>query len=172
MTWKRHSKDNYLKSLDISLAPVEEADFLFFHGSQVIATNAGHPSSDISMEVFRSGRIDALTASILSVACERGIPAVCANIDASAVLANGQLAFMPGLLKEAYEKMGGKVISFGKPHKDFFQRAIEIGSAHFLSAPPSTRGRGLNPRVIHVGDSLHHDIAGDILHSYRRHFIY
>lgn len=43
--------------------------------------------------------------------------------------------------------MGGKVAYFGKPHAEHFEACLrDLGLDH--------------DRVAHVGDSLHHDIAG------------
>ena len=109
--------------------------------------------------------------AVLTTARARNIPAVCANIDFTAVLANGKSAHMPGTLKAAYEAMGGEVVFFGKPQKAFFEGAIEMGTQAFMKENlnkdsetvkdttqlPRTKNRA---RVIHVGDSLHHDIAG------------
>ena len=119
-------------------------------------------SSDLPLSLFSSGILDDSLREAFSTAIARGIPAICANMDNSAVLANGRSAYMPGLLKAAYEEMGGVVISFGKPQKAFFDVAVSLGTAAMnISSSPSTT-RKLRPRVIHVGDSLHHDIAGAI----------
>eukprot|EP01036_Dinobryon_divergens_P031113 gene31113-40460_t len=165
ITWRSHGKDDYLKSLDIQLASVYDADFLFFHGTQVMATadsDTGLSSSnDVPLSLFSSGTLDDSLREAFSVAIARGIPAICANMDNSAVLANGRSAFMPGLLKSTYEEMGGVVVSFGKPQKAFFDVAVSLGTAVMNTSSPS-QTRKARPRVIHVGDSLHHDIAGAI----------
>jgi ribonucleotide monophosphatase NagD (HAD superfamily) len=57
------------------------------------------------------------------------------------------IGHMPGKIAQRYEELGGKVISFGKPYKEHFEACL--------------RDLGLpKDRVAHVGDSLHHDIAG------------
>lgn len=55
---------------------------------------------------------------------------------------------MPGKLCEAYRTLGGDVIEYGKP-----------APSHFLAAMHAAGTRDLS-RVVHVGDSLKHDIAG------------
>ena len=58
-----------------------------------------------------------------------------------------RLARNPGHLAQEYERRGGKVIYFGKPHKEHFEACVA--------------GLGLpKARVAHVGDSMHHDVAG------------
>lgn len=116
-------------------------------------------SNDVPLSLFSSGTLDDSLREAFSVAIARGIPAICANMDNSAVLANGRSAFMPGLLKSTYEEMGGVVVSFGKPQKAFFDVAVSLGTAVMNTSSPS-QTRKARPRVIHVGDSLHHDIAG------------
>ena len=151
---------------------MHDADFLFFHGTQVMATADCGPdvstSSDLPLSLFSSGTLDDSLREAFAVAIARGIPAVCANMDNTAVLANGRSAYMPGLLKSTYEEMGGVVISFGKPQKAFFDVAVSLGIAAMNtnnispSSSFSTPTKAARPRVIHVGDSLHHDIAGFI----------
>lgn len=53
----------------------------------------------------------------------------------------------PGKISNKYEGMGGECTYFGKPHAEHFKACL--------------RDLGLTAdRVVHVGDSLHHDIAG------------
>mmetsp|Transcript_29325 Transcript_29325/g.40304 ORF Transcript_29325/g.40304 Transcript_29325/m.40304 type:complete len:299 (+) Transcript_29325:219-1115(+) len=168
ITWRRHESDKYLNSLNISLASIEEADFLFFHGTQTIASNDDPAAaSDVQLSLFYNGQIDFSMMEVLKIAQSRKIPAICANMDFSAMLANGKLAYMPGILKREYEMMGGEVVCFGKPQKDFFEEAIGLGTKAFLKDNndnemnlSSSLAKKKRVRVIHVGDSLHHDIAG------------
>ena len=52
-----------------------------------------------------------------------------------------------GKIAQNYERMGGQCAYFGKPHIEHFQACLrELGLDH--------------SRVAHVGDSLHHDVAG------------
>ena len=64
-----------------------------------------------------------------------------------------------------YQDLGGEVISWGKPNEEFFEiamnRVYEIYVDSTLSpiqvGSPKNRK---NFRVLHIGDSIHHDIAG------------
>ena len=74
---------------------------------------------------------------------------LCANPDVSVILPDGSHGSMPGVIGEAYERLGGNVDYFGKPHAPAFDAAIELlGPDVDVS------------RVLHVGDSLLHDVAG------------
>ncbi|MFT5527824.1 MAG: HAD superfamily hydrolase (TIGR01459 family) [Pirellulaceae bacterium] len=72
---------------------------------------------------------------------------ICSNPDKSSVRAGG-LVISPGALADRYAEMGGNVIWYGKPHSIIFQAV----SRSFPNTPPH--------RILMVGDSLEHDIAG------------
>jgi HAD superfamily hydrolase (TIGR01459 family) len=81
------------------------------------------------------------------IAAERGLPMLCANPDITMFGADGFLPG-PGALAEFYASLGGKVVYVGKPHRAIFTAALRQ-----LGDPPPSR-------VLMVGDSLKHDIAG------------
>jgi ribonucleotide monophosphatase NagD (HAD superfamily) len=56
-------------------------------------------------------------------------------------------AHMPGKIAERYEELGGSCVSFGKPHAPHFEACVRA-----LGLPKD--------KVVHVGDSLHHDVKG------------
>jgi ribonucleotide monophosphatase NagD (HAD superfamily) len=58
---------------------------------------------------------------------------------------------MPGLIAQRYIDMGGNCRSFGKPNVQHFEACLETLE---LSSDSARR------KVAHVGDSLHHDVAG------------
>lgn len=75
------------------------------------------------------------------------LPMLCSNPDRAAPRAGGQLVVSPGALAHARAAAGGDVRFYGKPHRPVFdalQRA--------LNCPPE--------RILMIGDSLEHDIAG------------
>ncbi|OWY91932.1 HAD hydrolase protein [Phytophthora megakarya] len=55
---------------------------------------------------------------------------------------------MGGGIAKLYEEMGGEVIYFGKPMKEHFEVCLRLASVTDKS------------KVVHIGDSLHHDIQG------------
>ncbi len=86
-------------------------------------------------------------AEALKRAAARGLPLVCANPDRVGVAATG-LIEGPGTLAAFYENLGGVVRYVGKPHPEVYRRAAAL-----LGGLPMDR-------IIAVGDSLEHDIAG------------
>lgn len=83
----------------------------------------------------------------LSIAATRRLPMLCANPDLT-MLSGTRLLPAPGMLAQFYEKLGGAVIFIGKPHAPIFEAALE----HLGKPDPK--------RVLMIGDSLDHDIAG------------
>jgi HAD superfamily hydrolase (TIGR01459 family) len=84
---------------------------------------------------------------ILQTAARRGLLVVCANPDRVAVQA-GETLMAPGAIAARYEELGGKVAYIGKPHAPIYREAL----ARLGVSDPA--------RVLAVGDSLEHDIAG------------
>ncbi|AXI45795.1 TIGR01459 family HAD-type hydrolase [Sulfitobacter sp. SK012] len=82
---------------------------------------------------------------ILDQAFEARLPIYCSNPDRSSPRSAGRLVTSPGALAHAYRKRGGKVVFYGKPHRPIFD-----GLKSQLKAE----------RLLMVGDSLEHDIAG------------
>jgi HAD superfamily hydrolase (TIGR01459 family) len=77
----------------------------------------------------------------------RGLPMLCANPDLTMFGAKGLIP-APGALARFYETLGGRVTYVGKPHAPIFATALEQ-----LGQPDPAR-------VLMIGDSLDHDIAG------------
>jgi HAD superfamily hydrolase (TIGR01459 family) len=75
------------------------------------------------------------------------LPMICSNPDRIAVSADG-LLIAPGTIAARYEELGGRVYYFGKPNRPIYEACLDILS-------------GVSPeRILCVGDSLEHDIAG------------
>ncbi|MBT8328389.1 MAG: TIGR01459 family HAD-type hydrolase [Desulfofustis sp.] len=78
---------------------------------------------------------------------QNGLTMVCANPDVT-VNRNGVLGIGPGALAVYYEKLGGRVIYFGKPYEDIYNLSLDKLS-------------GVAPRrILVIGDSMKTDIAG------------
>ena len=86
-------------------------------------------------------------AQTLTEAAARGLPAICANPDRVGLAASG-LTEGPGTLAAYYECLGGVVRYIGKPHPEVYARI----TAQLGGVPPA--------RIVAIGDSLEHDIAG------------
>ncbi len=84
---------------------------------------------------------------VLTEALRRGLPMICGNPDRHRVHADGGLREAPGLVALTYEEMGGMVHYHGKPHPRIYRGCLAL--------------MGLAPaRLLAIGDSLEHDVAG------------
>jgi HAD superfamily hydrolase (TIGR01459 family) len=83
----------------------------------------------------------------LREAAARGLPMVCANPDLVRAVPDG-LHLAPGTIARRYEELGGRVRYHGKPHPAIYRSCLEALAIADRS------------RVVAVGDSLEHDIAG------------
>ncbi|MEL6608927.1 MAG: TIGR01459 family HAD-type hydrolase [Pseudomonadota bacterium] len=83
---------------------------------------------------------------VLDAALARGMPLYCSNPDRKSPRAGGTV-ISPGALAFEYKGMGGDVVFYGKPHRPIF------------SALQTALG---TDRLLMVGDSLEHDIAGAV----------
>ena len=85
--------------------------------------------------------------AILRRGVERGLPMVCSNGDFVSITPEGELVQCPGVVARRYEALGGYVRWHGKPTLGAYQMALGDEAA--------------DPRrILAIGDSLHHDIAG------------
>lgn len=138
---------NVVPTLDPS-----EADFVVAHGSGCIrALGVGENGKPLtrSMGSFLDDGDMTEVNAVLKECKSRDLPLICANPDLVVVSPAGGFRHMPGKIAASYEgeRHGGAVRWFGKPHAAHFEACL--------------RELGLDrTRVAHVGDSLHHDVAG------------
>jgi ribonucleotide monophosphatase NagD (HAD superfamily) len=124
---------------------IEDADFVLFHGSE-IWYRGNSPKLAMPLDFIDSGDLDTVRP-ILQDCIARSLDMVCANPDNVVVKPDASLAHMPGTIAKAYLDMGGTGKIFGKPQVEHFEACLDQ--------------LGLDKdRVAHVGDSLHHDVAG------------
>ncbi len=84
---------------------------------------------------------------MLAAAAKSGIPCICTNPDKIMLTREGP-KFGAGRIAELYEERGGRVTWIGKPFPAIYEAALKaIGSP-------------LKSRVLCIGDSPEHDIAG------------
>lgn len=86
---------------------------------------------------------------VLRKAVQKGLPAICANPDIIAVFGN-QRIMGPGAVAQRYQEFGGVAHFIGKPHAPIFRHCLSL----FDKVMPA--------RVLVVGDSIYHDIAGGV----------
>ena len=159
---------DYLDDLDVGLAPADDADFVLCQGSQLIYDG----TSATPTELLHSGRIGGALEDALRTCARRRLPMVCANPDLYVTLGDGSRGHMPGLIASRYEELllalpadnnsGGResgetgaagsslVTYYGKPYAAAFDACISRVRADV----------GASARILHVGDSLAHDVAG------------
>jgi HAD superfamily hydrolase (TIGR01459 family) len=126
----RAGHEGFFDGLDVD--PVESLDRASF------LLNAG-----VDPERQASPELD----SLLADAASRNLPMVCANPDLVYPL-NGKLVPGPGSLARRYEELGGAVRYHGKPYPSVYESCLE------------QLGVSNRSRVLGVGDSLRHDVAG------------
>jgi len=127
------ARDNDLTAvdgLDVELTPRGE--------DADLVLIAGSEGEHVTLDCYRAR---------MAPAARRGIPAFCTNPDKIMLTRSGQ-RFGAGRIAEIYEELGGGVTWIGKPFREIYDEAL-------LDA-------GLPPlaRVVAIGDSVEHDIAG------------
>eukprot|EP00525_Craspedostauros_australis_P006703 CAMPEP_0198135224 /NCGR_PEP_ID=MMETSP1442-20131203/60481_1 /TAXON_ID= /ORGANISM="Craspedostauros australis, Strain CCMP3328" /LENGTH=349 /DNA_ID=CAMNT_0043796387 /DNA_START=52 /DNA_END=1101 /DNA_ORIENTATION=- len=151
-TWDYHDDPNrqksYLDKCGGNIVPansVEEADFVLAHGANVWQRERIEDFTQLE-GFLQQGDLSSIEP-ILEQCKARNLPMVCANSDFIVRMPDGSTGYMPGNIAKRYEEMGGECKYFGKPDPKPFRACVEM-----LGLDAS--------RVVHVGDSLHHDIAG------------
>ncbi len=84
---------------------------------------------------------------MLREACDLGLPMICANPDKIAIR-GGIPGISAGAIADAYERMGGKVIYFGKPYLPIYQYCFDLFPGIEQTA------------FVMIGDGLATDIKG------------
>ena len=153
----------------MGLAPADDADFVLCQGSQLIYDGTSATPS----ELLHSGRIGGELEDALRTCARRRLPMVCANPDLYVTLGDGSRGHMPGLIAARYEELllalpadddnnsrgesgdngatGSSLVAYyGKPYAAAFDACISRVRAD----------AGASARILHVGDSLAHDVAG------------
>jgi HAD superfamily hydrolase (TIGR01459 family) len=99
---------------------------------------AGSDAPRMSLEAYRRN---------LRSAAKAGVPAICINPDIT-MIRDGALMPAPGAIARVYQDLGGAVEYIGKPYPLIFTHAI------------ATAALGAGARVVMIGDSPEHDVAG------------
>jgi HAD superfamily hydrolase (TIGR01450 family) len=141
---------------------VDDADFVLLHGSEV--WHRGNVVDDVSLGSFIvDGSYKDVIDPLLQQCLDRNLPLVCANPDFVVTTPTGGMAYMPGKIGQRYAELREErrtkdtttglptIHSFGKPNPEHFAACLRIFQEQY-NIPAH--------RVAHVGDSLHHDIAG------------
>lgn len=89
--------------------------------------------------------------TLLAPAAARRLPCLCANPDKVMILAEGA-GYGAGAIADLYTALGGPVTWIGKPYPEIYRYALEEAGRCGSRPEPG--------RVIGIGDSIEHDIAG------------
>jgi ribonucleotide monophosphatase NagD (HAD superfamily) len=160
-TWKSPKTPSPVKFLElcgnvsVTVDPAE-ADYVILHGVDVLrGPGEDGAATEVSLGDFHtSGAMETNSdggsttiESVLKASADKGLPMVCANPDFIMVKPDGSKGYMPGTIARRYEELEGSCVSFGKPHVPHFEACLRD-----LGLPRN--------KVVHVGDSLHHDVKG------------
>jgi HAD superfamily hydrolase (TIGR01459 family) len=130
----RRGDESAVAGLPLTLVETgSEADFVLITGSD---------GDRLPLQHYRA---------LLAPAAERRLPCLCANPDTVMVLPDGT-AYGAGRIAALYAALGGPVTWIGKPHPEIYRFALEE-AARLRPLPPPER-------IIGIGDSLAHDVAG------------
>jgi len=99
---------------------------------------AGSDAPHTSLDTYRA---------MLTAAARTRVPAICINPDVTMVR-DGELMPAPGAIARIYEGLGGPVEYIGKPYSAIFDHAV------------ATAAVGQGARIVMIGDSPEHDVAG------------
>jgi len=116
------------------LAPIESADYVLCTG---LVDDAVETPDDY--------------AARLAAIRLRGLPMVCANPDIL-IHRGADVVYCAGALAREYDKLGGEVVSIGKPHRPIYDAALAAARA----LRPGLERR----HVLAIGDGLATDVKG------------
>ncbi len=161
----RDSYDGIFTSGDATRAEMERRGASAFHhiGPERDRTVwAGLPTREVRLEsaefILCTGLVDDERetpedyAATLETAREMNHQMICANPDLQ-VHRGQKLIWCAGAIAAAYEKLGGEVLYFGKPHPPVYDAA--------LARLAAIKGAPLEPtRILAIGDGMRTDILG------------
>ncbi|RLN51156.1 hypothetical protein BBJ29_005876 [Phytophthora kernoviae] len=147
VTKRASNPESIFHGLDVEIVGIDKAQFLMVEGTQQVCYS--NRVADVLPTDYRNtGEVNGAIKEFLRGGLDRKLPLLCPNPDVLAVVANDRFVHMGGGIAKLYEEMGGDVIYFGKPMKEHFEICLRLANMTDKS------------RVIHIGDSLHHDIQG------------
>ncbi len=109
-------------------------------------TEFGQANAILLMGMPDGERLDRIP-ELFERALQQGLPLICTNPDKRSP-GKDQLLASPGTLADCYAEQGGEVVWYGKPYPKIYNAV----SARFPDIDPR--------RILMIGDSLEHDIAG------------
>lgn len=129
------------------IGPDRDLDVLY--GTNIDVTKNINDDFDIAIVTGPTSVTDSRDSDVLISLLERGYTLYCLNPDLFVVKSDGTLEKCAGLIATEYEKLGGKVIYFGKPYAPVYNETFATFGADF----------DIN-KTVAIGDGLDTDIAG------------
>jgi HAD superfamily hydrolase (TIGR01459 family) len=129
------------------IGPQKDADLLHGLGYQP-TQNANQASFVVATGFDNDLSTIAEKLPQLLEAKNHNLPMICVNPDLIVVRQNGTESICAGLMALEYQKMGGKVIYFGKPYNLVYDQVFKL-----FSNPDKTK-------VLAIGDGIETDILG------------
>ena len=144
LTWLSLKKKKYEKKRGFQIGP--ERDFHLIEGLDIQIVNKVS-LAEIIINTGPWGDNDKLEnyTSVLNKLCESNALMICSNPDKT-VIRGEKFMICAGLLAEYYQKIGGKVEYFGKPHKKIYEFCYKKIKKDM--------------KILVIGDSLENDIRG------------
>lgn len=137
---------------------VEDADFILVSG---VESRFAGTEAEEACDYERTAE-HRLYRPLFRAAIQRMVPMICANPDLRVIRPSGWRAYLGGSLAAYYERLGGQVIYFGKPHSSAFEEARRQLCLAVAGNEEAALELELDEdfRICHVGDSLQHDVRG------------
>jgi HAD superfamily hydrolase (TIGR01459 family) len=137
----------------LRVTPLDEADFLLVEGSLQISYS-GDERDVVPIDFHTTGTWAEPIEAFVAGGLARGLPLLCTNPDLVSIQHGGRTVHMGGKIAQEYERRGGRVLYFGKPLKEHFDACITLAESTTTVSPID------RARVVHIGDSMQHDIHG------------
>ncbi|POM59374.1 TIGR01459 family HAD hydrolase [Phytophthora palmivora] len=141
------NSESIFHGLDVEIVGLDKAQFLMVEGTQQVCYS-DRVAEALPTDFRYTNKTNDAIDEFLHRGLERKLPLLCPNADAVGVVEDDRFVYMGGGIAKLYEEMGGKVVYFGKPMKEHFEVCLRLANVTNKT------------KVVHIGDSLHHDIQG------------
>jgi HAD superfamily hydrolase (TIGR01459 family) len=151
LVWQmlRDPPDDFFRSLGTRCYQIARpSDLSFFDDLGIERVDRIDAASFILLSSVDQIDDHAAFAALLGEAARMRLPMVCANPDMRSVVPGAGPVQGPGAVALAYRDRGGTVRLIGKPHREIFEAARRRSGVADIA------------RILMIGDSLAHDIAG------------
>ena len=139
-------RSSRMKLYPISERPFDAEEWATGNKRIELASSVENADALLLMGLPRNSETE-IVDLVFQKAIELELPLICTNPDKSSPRSSGNVK-SPGAAADEYSKLGGRVITYGKPFPEVFE-AVRL-------LEPNVARR----RFLMVGDSLEHDVSG------------